>query len=325
MTDPGEAELQERATRRMLLFMSVDMENSTRLKQSPSSGQNHWLTVIENFIEEFPKLFNAHRGRLQREHTLAELPEPKLWKVLGDELVFLSEVSTGEHLTCLMEAFRGTLEESNAKTRDHAKSPPSAESLRLPVKGTAWVAGFPVTNAAILTDRGSDYVGPAMDLGFRLSKLATPQRLALSVDLAWLLTCFDSRLRFHFEGRLDLRGVSEGVGYPFIWAEVSPSLYQDKEDALLGRASSPASLHELCTHFILEHGVPGYLPFLKHEPLATRPPLGYEKDYAQVVEALRKKLFHEPADSPAPAANIAGWQYDTLKALEQQLKGGQSY
>ena len=69
-------------------------------------------------------------------------------------------------------------------------------SLR--VKGTAWVAGFPVRNIELYIPKNMhknkaepecvrDFLGPSIDLGFRLSKKASEARLILSPSLAYLI------------------------------------------------------------------------------------------------------------------------------------------
>lgn len=281
------------AQTRMLLFQSVDLEGSTGYKQRNADGQNQrWLSVITDFLQEFPALYRATYDSLQSHRGHSCIPEPGLWKVLGDELVYRVEVSRGEDVKLLTSAFRDALAKYNATTNEqhrlHREQPSAQEGgTRLRVKGSSWTAGFPVTNAVIHTGRDYDYIGPSMDMGFRLGALATPQRLAISVELAWLLGTFEAPLRFHFAGRTTIKGVAEGIGYPHLWIDVPSSKYYAREFQFIGAPSiEPHEVAELCGHFIKEHAAPSYLPFLKDEEQKAPRPANYDDQ----LKAIRDNL-----------------------------------
>ncbi|WP_265592686.1 hypothetical protein [Verrucomicrobium sp. BvORR034] len=279
---------------RMVLFQSVDLEGSTGYKQRLADGQNQkWRQAITDFLEEFPQCYRSNYASLQRKKKLPQCPQAVLWKVLGDELVFKAEVTRGAEVSLLTTAFREALGEYNSKIdelqreRRDQRSPDGGAQLR--VKGSSWTAGFPVTNAVIHTGTVFDYIGPSMDMGFRLGALATPQRLAISVELAWLLGTFDAKFPFHFAGRTTIKGVSEGVGYPYLWIEIPSSTYYERElDLVGGQRLRPHVIADLCYHFIKEHGVPGYLPFLISESEKTAKPSDYNT-----------RLKKHPGRSPA--------------------------
>src|SRR6202012_3960210 len=88
---------------------------------------------------------------------------------------------------------------------------------RLNVKGTAWLARFPINNLEIILGRDSfsghgsadeiaenfslraqlhdksdpavlrAYIGASVDLGFRLRAFSTPRKTGVSADLVWML------------------------------------------------------------------------------------------------------------------------------------------
>jgi len=252
------------------------------------------------FIEEFPQTFRAKREDHNRKQGRIA-PDPQLWKMLGDELLFLVEPERMQDVTALIETFHAALIETNTRTRETIGG--GLRSDRLKVKGAAWIAGFPVTNAVVCIEGNEDYVGPSMDAGFRIGKLATSRRLAVSADLAWLLTHLESRsnLVLHFEGCAELKGVAEEVGYPAIWIETPSSAYKKIEDQLLGRTAQEKKpdVHRLCTAFIQEYGVPNYLPFFPGDGDITSPPADYDNRYGKAVEGLRRLyLVDDPSATP---------------------------
>ncbi len=288
-----ESEFNLRTTPVVRLFFSADLENSTRLKQSAQRLSETWLSAVLAFIRGFPQLFEAQLQEHARTNGLAPLSAPPVWKVLGDELIFVVAVQRRFEVVGLVESFRKALRTWNDDVRGGTERGP------LPVKGAAWLAGFPVVNAVFETADGrDDYAGPSIDAGFRIGKLATPRRLALSVDLAWLLLKSDLRPWIHFDGPVSLKGVGEEIGYPALWIEVGESLYVRKEAQLLGRGSqeSREEMIALCAHYIQEFGVPNYPPFLSDEPGLTQKPAEYDQQLKVVKEFLRQKVYFVDED-----------------------------
>jgi hypothetical protein len=203
---------------------------------------------------------------------------PEFWKGAGDEVLFSREVRSPLDAMATVHTFLSVMKEHRARF--------ARKDVRLDVKGTAWLAGFPVNNAEAMlpahreplpagrldepvaenyrlldlhragrvpTGCQLDYVGPSVDLGFRLRDHATPRRLVVSADLVWLLchthgSCSDRerrRCRFlaiphiGYDGRLGLRGILGGQPYPLLWIEADPDNGIDRaEDAVLRRSLS---------------------------------------------------------------------------------------
>ena len=310
---------------RLLLFVSVDLENSTQFKQALAGQQQQdWLKVVVDFVDTFPEIFERHVGKTARERQLPPAPSPALWKILGDELVFRIEVKRDTHATVHLEALKASLAEWNADVRQQRRTSPERRTSerRLLAKGAAWLAGFPVTNAVLpIAGNNDDYLGPSMDAGFRLGKLSTPRRLALSVDLIWLLLKAKSTLVFEFEGRTqDLKGVAAESGYPHLWTEVEPSAYFGFESELTGQARhplTPKSLCELCEKFIGEFGVPAHPPFIPDQP-AYPPPPGYVTDLKHVIAQLGL-LYKMTGQDPKPAVAAAAEAETTPASLLENL------
>lgn len=293
------------------LFLSVDLENSTQLKQATDKTPERWLTTVRVFLQDFPQLFEAKLQERERQFGGPKMDLPPVWKVLGDELVFAAIINKRLELLTLVEAFQDALQKWNQDAREQK------EGRLLKVKGAAWVAGFPVVNAVLETgEKSEDYIGPSMDAGFRISKLATPRRMAITVDLAWLLLRLKFKRRVHFDGQMVIKGLAEEVGYPVLWIEVEKSDYVSKGAVLLGRAKQKSRrlMTELCAHFIYEFGVPKHLPFLQGEPELTPQPPDYEENLDQHTEFLRRQIYMVVGKPPSQQKAIPASEQEALLA-----------
>ena len=107
-TELSREEFNELVEPKLRLFLSVDVIDSTKLKNDKNYGDQGWLSFFSNFYSEFPlmlsKRVNEHaKGR-------AELPEiPTLWKCLGDELVFSVVLKSRKDAWLYMKAFKDSL------------------------------------------------------------------------------------------------------------------------------------------------------------------------------------------------------------------------
>jgi hypothetical protein len=303
------------------LFFSVDLENSTRLKQSAERLSETWLSAVLLFIRGFPQLFEAQLQERERKKGGTKLAAPPVWKVLGDELIFVATVSKRFEILALVEAFREALRIWNEDVRRGPVRGP------LYVKGAAWLAGFPVVNAVFeAADGREDYAGPSIDAGFRIGKYATPRRFALSVDLAWLLLQCEFPGNVHFDGPTAMKGVAEEMGYPILWIEVGKSNYIRREAHLSGRSAQESrdEMLALCADFIQEFGVPNYPPFLSEETDLTPKPSGYVKQLSVVKEFLRQKVYLVDEQQTGVTTPVSPeTQRDLLNRVKDQEKPGE--
>lgn len=306
----------ELTRRRLILFLSVDMEGSTRLKQTfTARDAQRWLEIVLRFTEDFPQAFRAKREE-HGKHQKRGVPEPKLWKMLGDELLFRAEPEQLHDVAALVETFQAAVDTLNKRTREARREGDIFPLL----KGAAWTAGFPVTNAVVrIENGGEDFLGPSMDAGFRVAKLSSSRRFAVSVELAWLLSHAETRanVTLHFEGCAEVKGVAEESGYPAIWLEMAPSEYKKLEDELLGRGAkdSAKKVHKLCEAFITEFGVPDYLPFLPNSAKVD-PPDDYENRYKLAIESLRRLyVVDDPGARPTRPKRQAERDAEKLRDL----------
>jgi hypothetical protein len=243
-TKLSKAALDKLGQPKLKLFLSVDVVGSTAFKQSgpwthqtqaiskESEGGN-WLLFLTSFYKGFGNKLNKHLSDRITETGLvaptstSQIQPPKLWKALGDELVFVALIEHEAHLPVILDAFRHALNEEIDRAKDGARP------LPISFKGTAWTAGFPVCNAEIpmAPNDGNggdtsvvmdyDYAGPAIDIGFRLTSLATPKRLSISAEIAYMLATLSSPIsRFvHPVGPVEFKGVLGGRDYPAFWLD----------------------------------------------------------------------------------------------------------
>jgi len=202
----------EKISRRALrVFLSVDIVNSTALKQEFRQREGEsWIEVAHGFYTNFPVMLEATVVRNSSAPTDPAGTSPELWKALGDELIFVAEVCKMEDLPPILDAFRETTRRWNI----------DFESKGIAVKGAAWLAGFPVMNSAIAGDDADhlDFLGLSMDVGFRLAHHASPRRFALSAELAYVLAALESELvdEMRYGGNEVLKGVLRDRPYPIL-------------------------------------------------------------------------------------------------------------
>lgn len=268
----------------MRLFLSADLAGSTAYKQN--SPPEQWQRFFRSFYQEFPALVVRHSLSLGlAEDSLA------VWKLIGDEVVFSRELRHWEEAGKCLKAFRRALADFRLETLARTES-------RLDLKAAAWTAGFPVGNIRIEPSGqlGEDYIGPGMDVGFRLVKAASPRRMLLSVELGWLLTLPNEEddHQILVGGGLDLKGVAKGGSYPCIWLdnfagahalEAADQLVLD-EQRLQGIYLTPcnaAELHDFCERWINQMGPPFLVPFIADDPIMGKPPANYTELYEQVI------------------------------------------
>lgn len=279
------------------LFASIDLEASTSFKQRLANRQSRtWLSVVLDFVEGFEASYWKYIGHRATDIAKVTSPkQPRLWKILGDELVFVMEIRRAVDAVIYVDALRDTLAEWNRQVLAQRKTDSLPPERPLLVKGAAWLAEFPVTNA-VLPIAGShhDYIGPSMDTGFRLAKLASPRRLALAVELVWLLLRQDESRCIEFAGRnRELKGVATDSGYPQLWVEVAASEYHRKEHEVLKHRRADingAELRDLCASFIADFGVPPDLPHIPGSKDYPEPS-GYQQALRAALDDLETRYL----------------------------------
>ncbi len=200
------------------LFLSVDMVGSTQFKARHGNGRGHgWLDTFRTFFTNFPLMLAGQVGFAFLEDDGAT-PSVEVWKVMGDEVIFVATPATAGEITVLLCALLRTM--NLYEGRYFADLP-----LRL--KGTVWAAHFGSDNIELEIPelsggdgvRSVDFIGPDIDLGFRISKYSRPASLVLSFDVADLLLGAPNldEVALYLMGAEELKGVMFGRPYPIIW------------------------------------------------------------------------------------------------------------
>lgn len=259
---------------RYRLLASADIIGSTAYKSGQASQNQSWAHVFRNFFDEFPReverCFNAIDADFVGSNT-----KPKscmsVWKYVGDEILFETELGRHEaaayHVLSLKDALNRYAEVLAKKHRG------------LGLKGTVWGAGFPVTNVDVETKTPAngvtrDFLGPSIDLGFRLMPSADRRRIPVSADIAMFLrsartksTRAAKRLRLFLDPPQELKGIHAGSGYPMLWVDRLDGEVT-AEDTLLGRnrATDDDALHRYLEDLFQPASIGLLRPFIESDP-----------------------------------------------------------
>jgi hypothetical protein len=232
----------------LIAFLSADMANATDFKSRHQSQYVDGTLVPPTWPRYFSEVFNRVLQKFDEElrqqrftSTMVLSNTPRLWKINGDELLFRELVIPGEDglkwLALVASAFVQTVTRIDAEIL--------ADGCGL--KGCIWTAGFPIRNKEIRVPTGQtvpiiradtsestlpdfdtgaffrdeeglvDYLGPDMDLGFRLAAIAPPGRVICSIDVAYLLMQRAEAPNLYHVGWRVLKGVGGGAPYPVFW------------------------------------------------------------------------------------------------------------
>lgn len=296
---------------RLRLFLSVDLVGSTAFKSQEGNTNIKWIKAFQKFYGEFPKLYFRNFAEFCNkipEITPEELANtPKIWKTIGDEILFVVRVNSVTHLGACVSAFVESLKEFGREVQN---------AFSLNTKGNAWLAAFPTPNRSILLSSNGDdpligpndvlteefeaavdsnpgkydFLGKGIDGGFRISRNSTVDTLTISPALAYLLcrakrnidtTSFDCRFVFHEPQ--EFKGMVKGEKYPVISIITSRDDEADKlqelEARLLGRPREAnfVTLSDYLEKYMVHHGIEKPELKLTHKGASVSPPPNYQK------------------------------------------------
>lgn len=237
----------------MYLFFSFDIVNSTSYKTTTP----YWPIVMESLLGDIKD---------EVEH-LENLESPVLWRVIGDEMIFFSEINRNEllnkwvssifkvtnHMTLRLKCGEFFKSIKNQKLKDKDIQQLSFHSP-LSLKSTAWIAAVntqyennffdcikinyhPSANENSI----QDFLGSDMDAGFRLKQYTQERRLAISFELAMLLLDFKKKEENNLNiiDYVHLKGVWNEALYPVIWYHNEAVMEElNKEFSIEGASSA---------------------------------------------------------------------------------------
>lgn len=167
-----------------VMFLSVDMVRSKQLKTAYMQRRESWLPLFRELFETFPLIFV---GRIaMRFDDEAEVPEYRVWKTLGDEIVFSTPERDGKARTLLLAAFHDAIVQFDDRNKAMGG---------YGVKGCAWNVVLDGVNETIaIPEMASsdgaayeDVIGPDVDFGFVLSKHGRDGQTVIDLGLAGLV------------------------------------------------------------------------------------------------------------------------------------------
>ena len=211
-----------------------------------------------------------------------------MWQSLGDELVFYSKLSNSDQAAYLTLCFIKAIKSYTNYFKE--------KDLPLSIKGTAWLSGFPVMNAEIKSNDKSDFIGPSIDIGFRLTKFSTEKKFIISCDLACFLTAKNVPIEYHYDGKKSLKGVINDNSYPIIWIECKQSETKNTEDELYGQCDNQ-NLLKFCKTFIQENEEFMIFPFIEGDSMFGEEPEGYDKKYESITSRLKDQAIDDSGGS----------------------------
>ncbi|KQQ58761.1 hypothetical protein ASF69_15595 [Rhizobium sp. Leaf311] len=261
---------------RVRLFLSVDLTGSTAYKHKKQNTLE-WIKAFQAFYGQFPRILSekyAEACNLSPSITQYEISngEPKLWKTVGDEILFCCRLYSHCHLGAAISAFIESLKDFGV----------TAKTYELNTKGNAWVGSFPSPNCSIMPIKKNggdtedslngkndiptednelrvdaepsnfDFLGKGIDAGFRISKNSAIDTLTISPGLGILLAqAAGSHRVTGFKRSIRLvemqvfKGVANDSPYPVLTIDTSRDdrhetlLIQQRE--LLGQPKPPAN------------------------------------------------------------------------------------
>jgi len=309
------------------IFLSIDVIDSTKLKSSLAEKGRSLGLWAENFAAFYSEVLVNYRKEIieaVKKHCPDNCPERKLcekqelsthpinvWKYIGDEVVLVADLTCEDHHASVhVLALVETIKYLNSFFEKKFKGSP--DTMRF--KGTAWVAGFPVRNIELLDllvsgeQKVKEFLGPSMDLGFRLAKFASDERLIISASLAYLianepprknkpfkLLGQDNLLRLPlcFGGLAEVKGIKNNK-HPLIWYSV-----HEAPESKLSFVENDKLLDYLSNSPFINNTIP---PFI---PVAGKFSPEYMKKYKKAVEEQEKipgSPFYQKGKPHTPSA-----------------------
>lgn len=265
--------------------------------------QSFYNETVSGFVREFDRAVQFDRGR---KPWMAGIKRPVFWKTIGDEVLFWMEVSDCRQVQVYLNAWirvMDGLREMLRKSSPQLDVKCTAWVAQLPWRNKVIVSsrsgrGFgsedrpdraldamrrffeQVDQESVRAEDGddafcaadlvADFIGPGIDIGFRLAARATARRFIISADVAYMLATAEARgrcrtdFKVHYEGLQQLQGALGGFEYPIFWIDMTSGLAIDAYGRDLQQRSTckAKDILQFCELFYDERSNYLYRPFL---------------------------------------------------------------
>jgi hypothetical protein len=320
------------------MFLSVDLIGSTKLKHDEDAlkplgvSDNSldrigakWFNYLIDFYSLFEEYFSTEwRSAFSQDGFAKESwkteEAPALWKVNGDELIYVLNISHPGQIVVALHSWRRALHKYRVRLQKRQAA--------LDVKATAWMAGFPIGNhevafwgdlsnsdldeidhsgkfgqyyrlnewykaksASEKSDYVKDYIGPSVDTGFRLASFASSRKFPISIEIAYFLTKFpfdrdlESQMSLYYHGRESMKGVLSGVPYPVFWLDAA-----SPEDSLTYAEDNLKPLPRKCDYKAVERYVSLFFDDARNKLFKPFIFGCSDNEYCQIPESYEAKL-----------------------------------
>jgi hypothetical protein len=241
----------------LYIFASIDIANSTSYKYRNDNWFPILRRFYNVLPKDIFKVWRKLAERSQVDDPNVDVgKDPELWKTIGDEVVLKKELTypyqavlfiesiieaTNKYDLSISQASRGRLNlKVSAWTAGFPKNnhiismtAPSSDNINQDYNSAHKdnnseideVYQSDADHARHGASSNIDYVGISMDAGFRLSKYSTQRKFSISVELAYLVADIltenksDGKIDIHYGGSISLKGVFDGIEYPWFWID----------------------------------------------------------------------------------------------------------
>lgn len=309
------------------MFASVDISGSTAFKHAK---RKTWIKVFEQFFEDFPSRIQESWERIPSEARGRPKAPFQVWKYVGDEILFVADLACHEEALWHSHVLLSAVDSYEPELR---KQP------HLGLKACMWTAGFPVANSEVQLHRATDFgdkiddfLGPDIDLGFRIAGFADRRRVPINIQLVYLLQRAKSNLvqsqDYHpcisYSSSEVLKGVLGNKPYPIFWIDRHKGELT-AEDELLGNNHKidSGSIDRFVIEFIEEN-----IPDIRYPFIVTDNDQTISQPTKDVYEQLIELISNDPDSSYSRSENAedSGASPSSLPDIQvpSKLKAGQS-
>lgn len=218
------------------LFIAIDLVKGTEFK----IRNNDWLKTFTSFYNNSENLKEKLNNKLSGN-------EIKVWKTIGDEVVFYIKVLNENELIKIVSSLLPVVNKLEKKINKDNDILHNLKYDKIGLKSTVWIAHVrellidnysdlskidfhsdsekEFNNYMIKVHNTIDFLGPEIDLGFRLSKYGHSNTVVIGAKLASVLYSLKNKKSInnnylkdiHIVDFQKLKGIWRDKVYPIIW------------------------------------------------------------------------------------------------------------